>query len=386
MINRICNLPKSQSFFLFGPRQTGKSTLIGSTFKEQIWKIYLLMTDQFLRFSKYPEQLRQVSLEKIGSEGIRRIFIDEIQRVPNLLNEIHYLIEKTGCQFILTGSSARKLRRGGVDLLAGRAVQRRLFPFVYQEIRDTFSLTDVLQFGTLPGVYGRSQEDKIDILRAYTETYLKEEIQAESLVRNLGGFSRFLDMAASQFGELVSFTAIGRECHVPTRTVQSYYEILEDTLIGFRLEPWSKSLRRRIVSHPKFYLFDLGAINSLTRQLTAPPDLMRAGRLFEHFIILETYRMLHYLQSEASLYFWRTNHGAEVDLIIEKHGKITGAFEIKFVSQVTGSHLSGLRSFRQEYRDVPLHVISLAENPYRIDEILVMPWKLYVENLEKYLL
>jgi predicted AAA+ superfamily ATPase len=160
----------------------------------------------------------------------------------------------------------------------------------------------------------------------------------------------------------------------------------QDTLIGFRLEPWSKSLRRRIVSHPKFYLFDLGVINGLTRQLTVPPDPMRAGRLFEQFIILETYRMLNYLQSEASLYFWRTNHGAEVDLVIEKHGRITGAFEIKSVSQVTGYHLSGLRSFHQEYPDVSLHVIALVENPYRLDEALVMPWKMYLENINKYLL
>jgi predicted AAA+ superfamily ATPase len=385
MINRICKLPKSQSFFLFGPRQTGKSTLVDSTFKERTWKIDLLMTDQFLKYSKYPEQMRREALEKIKGEGIRHIIIDEIQRVPELLNEVHSLIETTRCQFILTGSSSRKLRRGGVNLLAGRAVTRRLFPFVYQEISDTFSLTNVLQFGTLPGVYGRTVEDKIDIHRTYTETYLKEEVQAEGLVRNLGGFSRFLDLAASQFGELVSFSAIGRECHVPTRTVQSYYEILEDTLIGFRLEAWAKNLRRRIVSHPKFYLFDLGVTNSLNRQLTAPPDPTRKGRLFEQFIILETHRMLNYSQSEASLFFWRTNHGAEVDLLIEKHGKLTGAFEIKSVSRVTGAHLSGLRSFHQEYPRVPLHVIALVDNSYRLEDILVMPWQLYLEKINEYL-
>ena len=269
--------------------------------------------------------------------------------------------------------------------MAGRAIQRTLFPFVYEEIADTFSLSDVLQFGTLPGVYGRKAEAKTDILRAYTETYLKEEILAEGLVRNLGGFSRFLDLAASQCGELISFTSIGRECHVPTRTIQAYFEILEDTLIGLRLSPWNKSIRKRMVAHPKFYFFDLGVTNSLTRQLTAPPDPVRMGRLFEQFIILETHRLLNYLQSEAVIYFWRTNHGAEVDLLIEKHGKLIGAFEIKSTAQVTGAHLSGLRSFRQEYPQVPLQVIARVEHAYRLDEVQVMPWKEYLHNLKGFL-
>ena len=255
------------------------------------------MTDQFLKYSKYPHLLRLEALEKIENQGIQRIFIDEIQRVPELLNEVHFLIEKTGCRFLMTGSSARKLRKGGTNLLAGRAVQRHLFPFVYEEIAEAFSLDEVLRFGTLPAVYGRSTEEKIDILNSYTETYLREEIYAEGLVRNLGGFSRLLDLAASQCGELISFTSIGRDCHVATRTVQAYYEIL-----------------------------------------------------------------LHYCQSEAGIYFWRTNHGAEVDLVIEKYGKIVGAFEIKSQSRIAGAHLSGLRSFRSEYPDVPLYVIAMVEN------------------------
>jgi uncharacterized protein len=378
-------LPDSQSFFLFGPRQTGKSTLVDHTFGKGAWKIDLLMTDVFLRYAKYPDLFRREALEKIEREGIRWIIVDEVQRVPELLNEVHYLMENTGCLFALTGSSARKLRRGGVNLLAGRAVQRRLFPFVYEEIADSFSLTDILQFGSLPGVYGRSPENKTDILRAYADTYLTEEIQAEALVRNIGGFSRFLELAASQFGELVSYTAIGRECQVPIRTVQSYYEILEDTLVGLRLQAWSKSPRKRLVSHPKFYLFDLGVTNSLNRQLTAPPDPVRTGRLFEQWVVLETYRMANYLQSEAGLYFWRTNHGAEVDLIIEKYGNPIAAFEIKSTSHVSGSHLSGLRAFREDHPDVPLHVIAQVDHPFRLDEVLLMPWKTYLQSLGDYL-
>ena len=386
MIPRICDLPSNRSFFLFGPRQTGKSTLVNAAFPSEVWKIDLLMTDQFLKYSKHPHLLRIEALEKIEKQGIRRIFVDEIQRIPELLNEVHFLIENTGCRFLMTGSSARKLRKGGINLLAGRAVQRRLFPFVYKEIADTFSLDEVLRFGTLPAVYGRSREEKFDILNSYSETYLREEIQAEGLVRNLGGFSRLLDLAAGQCGELISFTSIGRDCHVATRTVQAYYDILEDTLISIRLQPWRKSIKKRMVSHAKFYLFDLGITNSLIRQLTAPPDPVRRGRLFEQFIILETYRLLHYRQSEACIYFWRTNHGAEVDLIIEKYGKIIGAFEIKSRSHITGAHLTGLRSFRAEYPDVPLHVIAMVEDSYRIEDVLVVSWKRYLEELvEKFL-
>jgi len=386
MIPRICDLPLNRSFFLFGPRQTGKSTLVNAAFTKKVWKINLLMTDQFLKYSKHPERLRLEALEKIEREGIRRIFIDEIQRVPDLLNEVHFLIEKTGCQFLMTGSSARKLRKGGINLLAGRAIQRCLFPFVYQEIRNSFSLDEVLRFGSLPAVYGCSPEERFDILNSYTETYLRKEVHAEGLVRNLGGFSRLLDLAASQCGELISYTSIGRDCHVATRTVQAYYDILEDTLISIRLQPWRRSIRKRMVSHAKFYLFDLGITNSLIRQLTAPLDPLRRGRLFEQFIILETYRLLHYRQSEACIYFWRTNHGAEVDMIIEKHGKIIGAFEIKSQSHIAGAHLTGLRSFRTEYPEVPLHVIAMVENSYRIEDVLVVSWKQYLEELiEKFL-
>ena len=385
MIPRLCKLPENQSFFLFGPRQTGKSTLVNAIFEEHTWKIDLLQSDQHLKYSKYPDLFRREALEKIEQAGIKRVFIDEIQRIPALLNEIHHLIEKTGCQFLLTGSSARQLKRGGINLLAGRAVQRHLFPFVYSEIAETFDLSEVLRYGSLPGVYGRPPETMMDILRTYAETYLNQEVKFEGLVRNLGNFSRFLDLSASQSGELVSFTAMGRECLVPTRTVQSYYEILEDTLIAYRLMPWRKSLRHRLVAHPKFYLFDLGVVNSLTRQLTAPPDPVRFGRLFEQFIILESYRYLDYLRSEAALYFWRTNHGGEVDLLVEKHGELVGAFEIKSATQIAGPHLSGLRSFHRENPQVPLHVIARVDHPYRIEEVLVLPWKDYLARIPEIL-
>lgn len=381
MIPRKAQLPEKQSFFIFGPRQTGKSTLLSFRYKDNVWYINLLFTDLFLKYSKSPDLFRREAIEKI-KKNITTIIIDEVQRVPLLLNEVHYLIENFDCQFILSGSSARKLRRGNINLLAGRAVQRYLFPFIYEEITDSFDLDDVLHFGTLPAIYGKTFTEKIDILKAYTDIYLREEILMEGIVRNLGGFSRFLDIAASQFGELVSFSAIGRECHVPTRTVQSYYEILEDTLIGFRLHPWLKSKRKRLVAHPKFYFFDLGVTNSLNQHLTSPPDPNLKGRLFEQFIILETYRLIKYLQSETNIYFWRTNHGAEVDLIMEKHNKVTNAFEIKSTKEVAGADLTGLRSFRDDFPQASLYVIANISDAYRYDNVSILPWKDYLENLK----
>jgi len=385
MVKRIIELPARRSFFLFGPRQTGKSTLVEERYREGVWRIDLLLTDLFLQYSRDPALLRRQSIEKIQSEKIRTIFVDEIQRVPLLLNEIQVLMGKFDCQFILTGSSARKLKRGGANLLGGRAIERRLFPFAYVEIEDHFDLADALHFGSLPPLIGKTTDDKIDILSTYVHTYLREEIQSEGLVRNLGGFARFLDMAAAQCGEIVSFSAISRECFLPVRTVQSYYEILEDTLVGFRLEAWQKSLRKRMVAHPKFYLFDLGVANAINLRLTAPIDPIVRGRLFEQFIVLETYRLAQYTRKEINLYYWRTNHGAEVDLLLERHGKILAAFEIKSASNVSGAHLSGLRAFREEHARTPCAVVSLVENPYKLGGFKILPWKHYLEHLADFL-
>lgn len=385
MIKRQIKLPRENSFFLFGPRQTGKSTLIGGMLPGASWSINLLLNEQFSKYSKYPDLFRKEALQKIEKEKIKTIFVDEIQKVPDLLNEVHFLMDNKKIQFVLTGSSARKLKRGGANLLGGRAVERFLFPFAYQEIPDTFDLEDVLRFGSLPSVYGKKEKEKIDLLKAYTNIYLREEIQAEGLVRNLGGFSRFLDIASSQFGEMVSFSNVARESQLPNRTVQSYYEILEDTLIGFRLEPWRKSLRKRLSGHPKFYLFDLGVTNAINRHLSDPPDNFLRGRLFEQFIMLETYRELIYSQSEARIFYWRTNTGAEVDLIIERAGRLIAAFEIKAKKMVGGVDFSGLRSFRDDNPKIPVFIICEAEESYSEGEVEILPWKKYLRRLSSFL-
>lgn len=382
MIKRWLKLPEKKSFFLFGPRQTGKSTLVCKVLKDNFWSINLLLNESFSKYSKYPELFHKEALRKIEQDGLKTIFVDEIQKVPALLNEIQFIMDQQKIQFILTGSSARKLKRGGANLLGGRAVERPLFPFIFFEMGKTFDLDEVLHFGSLPAVYGKDETEKIDLLKSYTNTYLREEIQSEGIVRNLGGFSRFLDIAASQFGDLVNFSNIGRECGLPTRTVQSYYEILEDTLVGLRLEPWRKSLRKRLIGHSKFYLFDLGVTNAINRHLEEPPDNTLRGRLFEQFIILEVHRLIKYLQSEARIFYWRTNTGAEVDLVIEKRGKLLAAIEIKAKKLVGGNDFSGFRSFASDNPNVPAFLVCEAEEPYREGGVEVMPWP----NFLKYLL
>ncbi|MBI5400317.1 ATP-binding protein [Candidatus Saganbacteria bacterium] len=385
MIKRWLKLPKKTSFFLFGPRQTGKSTLIAETLKSDFWSINLLLNEAFSKYSKYPELFRKEAIKKIENEQTRTIFVDEIQRVPALLNEIQFLMDQKKIQFILTGSSARKLKKGGANLLGGRAVERFLFPFIYFEIEQNFELEDILRFGSLPSVYGKNEQEKTDLLKAYTDTYLREEIQAEGIVRNLGGFSRFLDIVASQFGELVSFSNIGRECQLPNRTIQSYYEILEDTLIGFRLDPWRKSLRKRLSGHPKFYLFDLGVTNAVNRHLGDPPDNILRGRLFEQFIVAETYRLLKYFQSEARIFYWRTNTGAEIDLVIEKQGELRAAFEIKAKKEIGGNDFSGFRSFCADNPNVPCFFVCEVDEPYREGTIEILPWAKFLKLLPDFL-
>ena len=371
-------LPTNKSFFLFGPRQTGKTTLINSVFKDKVYGINLLLSDQFFKYSKDPSLLRREVMEK--KKSIKHVFIDEIQRVPELLNEVQYLIDNTSLHFLMSGSSARKLRRGYANLLGGRAVQRFLFPFLWNEVSTNSRLMHFLRFGSLPPVFlAETEADKIDLLNAYVDIYLREEIQAEGIVRQIGAFSRFLDMAASQFGEIVNYSTVARECQQAVMTVKTHYEILVDTLIGFRLEPWRKSVRKRLSGHPKFYLFDNGVTNIINRYDHAISDPYLLGRLFEQFIIIETIKRIKTSQKLTNLYYWRTNTGAEVDLLIEQSGKLTGAYEIKWSKTITTAQLTGLKSFQQDYPDVPCYVVCNANEPYRLGNILVMNWKQFLE-------
>lgn len=385
MLHRTLELPPKRSCLILGPRQTGKSTYVRALLaksKEKSFAIDLLEEDAALRLTKDPGRFA-AEVERAVASGCRLVFIDEVQKAPALLDEVHRLIESLGVRFLLTGSSARKLRRGGANLLAGRTSVRHLHPLTVTELGDSFDLERALRFGTLPPVATADDDSAIEILRAYANTYLREEIQAEAVVRNLGGFARFLDVVAAQSGELLNYSAVGRDAMIATRTVQEYFQVLEDTLLGFRLEAFRSSPRARLVAHPKFYLFDTGITNAINRSLSDPPDATARGRLFEQFIVLECLRILDYAQSESRLSFWRTHGGAEVDLVVEKHGKPKLAIEIKSGRRIRGADVSGLRSFAEAHPSVPRVVVSPVPHAYRIDpKIDVLPVGEFLARVE----
>ena len=371
------------SGLLLGPRQTGKTTFIKAQLTQyKVFMVDLLIPDVFYRYSSHPQYLLDDIQSQIKHQGVTHCFIDEIQKLPGLLDVVHHLVETKACTFLLTGSSARKLKRKGTNLLGGRALQYFLFPLIYNEFKADFVLADVLQFGSLPALVKAPQELVIKTLQTYVQTYLKEEIKEEGLVRNLGAFQRFLEVAASQSGDLLSYQNVAQACQVAAKTVTGFYEILEDTLLGFRLEPWRKSLKKRMVAHPKFYLFDTGVTNALNGRLTQAIDPKTKGRLFEQLMILESYRLLHYLGSEAKLYYWRTSNGSEVDLLIEKHGRFIAAVEFKANASTSARDCSGLWAFLSEYPETPAFLVCDAPYINDQDRIVIWPWRVFLENLE----
>jgi predicted AAA+ superfamily ATPase len=243
----------------------------------------------------------------------------------------------------------------------------------------------MLRLGTLPAVATRSDDDAKDMLRTYADTYLREEIQAEALVRNLGGFARFLDVVAAQAGELLNHSAVARDADVANRTVIEYVQVLEDTLVGFRLPPWTRSLRARLVAHPKLYLFDNGVTNALRGRLDAGIDPVERGRLFEHWVVQEVRRLCDYHHPETRMYFWRTHNGAEVDLLLERHGRLRVAVEVKARAAVVSADLSGLRSFGDVHPDVPRVLVCTAARPSLCGDVLVLPQRDFFERLEDWL-
>lgn len=234
----------------------------------------------------------------------------------------------------------------------------------------------------MPPYYELSDQDARDSLRAYVEVYLREEIQLEGLVRNIGGYTRFLDIAGSYRGEIINHSSLAKEAGLPIKTVQSYFDVLEDTLIAIRLPAWTKSPLKRLVAHPKAYLFDNGITNALTHRLSSPLEPMIRGRLFEQFLIQETRRRIDYSGCAARTYYWRTNNGAEVDLVIEFNGDLVLAIEMKSRSSISGADLSGFRSFREDYPDIPCIVACTAPRSFMIDFAEILPWRDYLDRLE----
>ncbi len=384
MFNREINIAKSNSCFLFGPRQTGKSTFVKSLLTPKDLYFDLLPQRNFLNYAKNPGRIREEILAHLKIHDNPLCVIDEIQKIPSLLDEVHELIESKGLRFILTGSSARKLRRGGANLLAGRAYTYRLFPLTFSEIGAHFDLDRALITGTLPVLWASPDEDRYEFLKSYTETYLKEEIAAEGLVREIGPFAQFLDIAGANDGETVNFNNIARECSISVKTVQQYYQILEDTFLAFRLPAWTKSERKRLISHPRYFFFDTGVTNSLAHTTSDQLNPNIIGRRFEQFVICQLMSFIHYNRLDYQLYYWRTRHGAKVDVLICRGSHILCALEIKSSQNVVGENLTGLVSFKNDNPNVPVYVLGRKQNRRRLkNEIDVLNWdRFLLEELE----
>lgn len=341
ILPRTLNLPQlldKKSFFLFGPRATGKSSLIAMQFPETVPVINLLRSDYFLHLSAKPQDLEPMIMAYKNHD---LIVIDEVQRIPMLLNEVHRMIEEKKIKFLLTGSSARKLKREHSNLLAGRAWTAELMPLTSHEI-PSFELQRYLTYGGLPSVY--LSEYPEEELYAYVNTYLKEEIQAEALVRSIPAFSRFLQVSALMSGKMLNYTEIASDTGIPSSTIREFYHILEDTFIGFLVPAWTKTLKRKAMSTSKFYYFDIGVKNVLAQIHTVDEKSDLYGQVFEHFIANELRAYLSYRRKKLQLSFWCSKHGAEVDFIIGD----SVAVEVKSTETVTSKHLKNLKLLSEE--------------------------------------
>ncbi len=365
MLSRKINLQNAEndSIFLWGARQTGKSTLLKMQFPDSRC-IDLLKSDEFERYNRRPALLREeLSLLPKGE----LVIIDEIQKIPSLLDEVHWLMSNHSLRFILSGSSARKLRRSGVNLLGGRAIRKHLYPFVSAEIPD-FDLVKACNDGMLPRHY--LVENASERLHAYVGDYLQQEIKAEALTRNLNTFSRFMEVAALSNGEMVNYNNIASECGVSAPTVKEYFSILEETLIGYTIPGFTRNIKRRVIRSPKFYYFDVGIANFLLKRTALNPGSPEFGHAFEHFIMQEIIAYLGYFRPRLSLSYWRTTSGYEVDAII---GNAETAIETKSSGEVQSHHTKGLKAFSEEFPDARLIVVSLDKYPRRMNNIEIYP-------------
>lgn len=376
MIERFLQVTDAQeeSVFLFGARQTGKTTLLLQLFPNS--RFYdLLETDVYERLRRNPSLLRQELAT--ATEG-EIVIIDEIQLVPELLNEIHWLITRQGLHFILSGSSARKLKRKGVNTLGGRAVRNVLYPLVSAEIPD-YDLIKAVNRGTLPTHYLATTERQLTKrLQAYVSVYLKEEIAAEALVRKLSSFNRFMEIAALTNGEMVNYNNIAQDCGVDAKTVKEYFSILEETLIGYMVPAFTRTVKRRLNQSPRFYYFDVSLPNYLLHRYQIQPGGDDFGRAFEHLMIQEIIAYLGYHDLDNALSFWHTYSGYEVDAVLGD-GKV--AIEFKSCNEVQSKHLRGLKAFKEEHPDVRLIIVSLDTAPRLFHDVEVMPATFFLQKL-----
>jgi uncharacterized protein len=368
-------LPKGQSAFLWGPRKTGKTTYLRANFPGSL-RYDLLQTDLFLEFVKRPFLLRDQLLAASPKHLDDPVIIDEVQRVPQLLDEVHWLIENAGLRFILCGSNARKLKRGKANLLGGHAWRYELHPLVSAEVAD-LDLLKVLNRGMIPVHY--LQEKYRKSLQAYVRDYLKEEVFNEGLTRNIPAFSRFFDAMGHSHGELTNYANIARDCGVDAKTVKEYYQILVDTLLGTMIEPYKNRQDRHVIIRAgKFYLFDVGVAGAIIRRLIPQEKGEQFGKALEHFILMEilahrTYRKLGY-----DVNFWRTKSGLEVDFIL---GQGEVAIQVKGTSRIDHTNLRPLKAFIQEHRPARALVICNERTPRLHENIRILPWRDFLQML-----
>ena len=371
IINRLLNieLPPNRSAFLWGPRKTGKTYWITRNFPDSVL-IDLLKTDVFADYVSRPSLLRERYQDHQGL-----IVIDEIQKVPDLLNEIHWMIENTDVAFLMTGSSARKLRRGHANLLAGRAWRYTLAPLTWMET-EGFELEKVIISGLLPPHF--LSIDPVQDLRSYVADYLKEEIAAEAVVQNIPAFAEFLRVAALTSGALLNYTNVARESGVSAKVVRNYFQILEDTLLGFRVQPCRKVINRRLIETEKFYLFDVGVANYLARRepRVGTPEF---GHSFEHYILMELKAYQAYRNPELDICYWRTSSGFEVDFVL---GDMNIAIEVKGTRRVHSGHARGLNAMLEEHTVAKAFIVSLESHVRKLDtRIEVLPWQFFLHAL-----
>ncbi len=360
-----------ESCFLWGARQTGKSTLLKTMFPDAPY-YDLLLPGEFARLNRRPEILREELLAKPLKWPV---IIDEVQKLPQLLDEIQWLIVNKNISFILCGSSARKLKRGGGNLLGGRALKYELYPFTSKEITD-FNLLRAVNHGLLPRHYLAENPKKLG--QAYVDNYLTEEISAEALTRNLQTFSRFLEIAAFSNGEIVNYTNIATETGVSSVTVKEYFEILQDTLIAYFIPSYRKRPKRRVIHAPKFYFFDVGIANFLLKRGEIVPQSENFGRALEHFVLQELIAHSHYSGIDYKISYWRSTSGFEVDFILGDHEV---AIEIKGSLEVQNRHLKGLQAFHEEYHPKRSIVVSLDPRPRLISKIEIIPIHDFLKEL-----
>jgi uncharacterized protein len=360
-----------ESFFLWGPRQTGKSTLLKALYPDSLW-FDLLLTDVFERFQRNPSQLREIIM---ATQPVKPVVIDEIQKIPALLDEIHWLIENKKIRFILSGSSPRKIIRSQANLLGGRALRYELFPLVSNEIPD-FDLLRALNNGLLPRHY--LSENPKKLISAYIGNYLRDEIMAEARIRNVTTFSRFLEVAAFSNGEMVNYSNIASECSVSSPTVKEYFHILEDTLTGRFLPSFQKRPKRRVILAPKFYYFDVGIVNYLLKRGKIEPGSEMFGNAFEHFIYQEIVAHSHYSGIQYPMYYWRTTSQIEIDFVLGDHEV---AIEVKSTTNANPRHAKGLKNFAEEYKVKQQILVTNDSFPRQMDNTLVLPWNIFLQKL-----